>query len=78
MKHVMAILAAIVLGTCAACCNCDQVAKYEQRLKAYEKYRKCADAMLDSCYSHDPNWFDDVLSETDAWQDYMDAYEATK
>lgn len=81
MKQLAFILLVVTLGSCAVCCDhaSQSTAKQQKLLKAYENYYKYTEAVLDSVYSRDPDCYIlDVLSETDLWQDYIDANDKVK
>lgn len=73
MKKALIVFAAIVL---TGCCKCvEDQARTQGLLKlieAYEAHTVATEVLLDSIYMHDPNWFDDVLTEQDAHCDYVE------
>lgn len=41
-----------------------------KELKAYHRYYQQTETLLDSLYDQDPNKFEDIISETDAYINY--------
>lgn len=71
MKKVLSLVAAVVL---LASCAHENVNESNARLiEAYEKYFVTTECLLDSIYMHDPDWYDDVLSEQDVRVNHVEA-----
>lgn len=55
----------------ASCASCNQSDNTKKLLRAYHEYYVHTETLLDSIYISNPNKFDDVISETDAYDDYI-------
>lgn len=74
MKKVLVIFAVIALTSCNKCVEDSvKIQKLKDTIKVYDTYYRMTEVMLDSIYMHDPDWFDDVLTEQDTYCDYIEA-----
>lgn len=62
---------ACVIACLTSCASNNQFEKTKELLKAYQSYYVGAEALLDSIYVDNPNRFDDVIAETDVYDDYI-------